>query len=106
MNTPSGPRSARQQFEFLPLEKFGDFEQPVQTGAVKADLDARLWILPRTSLRAKDGLLYDVINRKGEIVERVQFPKDYVLAGFAQGGVLYVVHLNGGKGTLERTTVK
>lgn len=106
MTTPAGPRSARQQFEFLPLDKFGDFEQPVQTGAVKADLDARLWILPRTSLSAKDGLLYDVINRKGEIVERVQFPKDYALAGFGEHGVLYVVHLNGGKGTLERTTVK
>jgi hypothetical protein len=106
MNTPSGPRTARQHFEFLPLDKLGDFEQPVQTGAVKADLEAHLWILPRTSLKAKDGLLYDVINRKGEIIERVQFPKDYVLAGFAEHGVVYVVHLNGGKGTLERTTVK
>lgn len=105
MNTPSGPRTARQQFEFLPPEKFGDYEQPVQTGAVKADLDARLWILPRTSLSAKDGLLYDVINRKGEIVERVQFPKGYALAGFGERGVLYVVRLDGRKGILERTTV-
>lgn len=106
MNTPSGPRTARQQFEFLPPEKFGDYEQPIQTGAVKADLDARLWILPRTSLSAKDGLLYDVINRKGEIVERVQFPKGYALAGFGEGGVVYVVRLDGPKGILERTTVK
>jgi hypothetical protein len=106
MNTPSGPRNARQQFEFLPPERFGDYEQPVQTGAVKADLDGRLWILPRTSLGAKDGLLYDVINRKGEIVERVQFPKGYALAGFGEGGVLYVVRLDGRKGILERTTVK
>lgn len=106
MNTPSGPRTARQQFEFLPPEKFGDYEQPVQTGAVKADLQARLWILPRTSLSAKDGLLYDVIDRKGEIVERVQFPKGYALAGFGDGGVVYVVHMNGAKGILERTTVK
>jgi hypothetical protein len=106
MNTPSGPRTARQQFEFLPPEKFGDFEQPVQTGAVKSDLDARLWTLPKTSLGAKDGLLYDVINRKGEIVERVQFPAGYVLGGFGEHGVLYVIHMNGRKGTLERTTVK
>jgi hypothetical protein len=106
MNTPSGPRTARQQFEFLPPDKFGDYEQPIQTGAVKADLDARLWILPKTSLGAKDGLLYDVINRKGEIVERVQFPAGYVLGGFGEHGVLYVVHITGRKGTLERTTVK
>jgi hypothetical protein len=106
MNTPNGPRTARQQFEFYPLDQFPDYEQPVQTGAVQADRDARLWILPRTSLSAKDGLLYDVINRKGEIVERVQFPKNYALAGFGEKGVVYVVHLDGRKGTLERTTVK
>ncbi len=106
MMTPNGPRSARQQFEFLPPEKFGDYEQPVETGAVKADLDARLWILPRTSLSAKGGLLYDVINRNGEIVERVQFPKGHALAGFGPRGVVYAVHLNGRKGTLVRTTVE
>lgn len=106
MMTPNGPRTARQQYEFLPPERFGDYDQPVATGAVKPDLDARLWILPRTSLGAGDGLLYDVINRKGEIVERVRFPKGYTLAGFGAHGVVYVVHLNGTKGTLERATVK
>jgi hypothetical protein len=106
MNTPMGPRTARQQFEFLPRERFGDYEQPVQTGAVKADLDAHLWILPRTSLGAKDGLLYDVINRKGEIEYRVQFPKDHALAGFGSGGVVYVVRVDGRKAMLGRTTVK
>jgi len=106
MTTPNGPRTARQQFAFLPPEKFGDYDQPIETGAMKADLDARVWILPRTSLAAKDGLLYDVINRKGEIVERVQFPKGYVLAGFGAKGVLYVTRLNGRRGILERTTVK
>jgi hypothetical protein len=106
MMTPSGPRTARQQFEFLPPERFGDYDQPVATGSVKPDLDARLWILPRTSLGAGDGLLYDVINRKGEIVERVRFPKGYTLAGFGARGAVYVVRLDGQKGILERTTVK
>jgi len=101
-----GPRTARQQFEFLPPERFGDYEQPVQTGAVKADLDAHLWILPRTSLGAKGGLLYDVINRKGDIEYRVQFPAGYALAGFGTGGVLYVVRVDGRKAILERTSVK
>jgi len=36
----------------------------------------------------------------------VQFPKDYALAGFGENGVVYVMHLNGRRGTLERTTVK
>lgn len=104
--TPNGPRTLRQQFALLPPEQFPDFVPPVQAGTVKADLDARLWILPRTSLSAKGGLLYDIVNRNGEIVERVQFPPGYVLAGFGAHRMLYVVHITGRKGTLESTTVK
>lgn len=106
IQTPNGPRTGRQQFEFLPNEKFGDYEQPVQTAAMRADRDNRLWILPRTSLSAKDGLLYDVINRKGELEERVQFPQGYVLAGFGEKGVVYIMKLQANRGLLERTTVK
>lgn len=106
INTPNGPRTGRQVFEFLPNDKFGDYEQPVTTAAMRADRDARLWILPRTSLGAKGGLLYDVINRKGELVERVQFPPGYVLAGFGEKGVVYIMKLEKNRGLLERTTVK
>lgn len=106
IQTPNGPRTGRQQFEFLPNEKFGDYEQPVQTAAMRSDRDNHLWILPRTSLSAKGGLLYDVINRKGEIEERVQFPPGYVLAGFGEKGVVYIMKLQANRGLLERTTVK
>lgn len=106
INTPNGPRTGRQLFEFLPPEKFGDYEQPVQTAAMRADRDARLWILPRTSLGGQGGLLYDVINRKGELVERVKFPLGYVLAGFGEKGVVYIMKLEKNRGLLERTTVK
>lgn len=106
INTPNGPRTGRQVFEFLPNDKFGDYEQPVTTAAMRADRDARLWILPRTSLGAKGGLLYDVINRKGELTERVQFPPGYVLAGFGEKGVVYIMKLEKNRGLLERTTVK
>jgi hypothetical protein len=106
IQTPNGPRTGRQQFEFLPNDKFGDYEQPVQTAAMRADRDGRLWILPRTSLAAKGGLLYDVINRNGELTERVQFPPGYVLAGFGEKGVVYVMKLEKNRGLLERTTVK
>jgi hypothetical protein len=50
--------------------------------------------------------LYDVINRKGEIESRVQFPPGYVLAGFGEKGVVYVMKLQGNRGLLERTTVR
>lgn len=107
LNTPSGPRTGRQLFEFLPPDKFGDYEQPVNTAALKADRNAHLWILPRTSASANGGLLYDVVNRKGEIEYRVQMPKGYSLAGFGDNGAVYVVrNVQGLKSIMERTTVK
>jgi hypothetical protein len=48
-------RARTATFEFLPLDKFGDFEQPSQTGALMRRSRRTLWILPRTSLSAKDG---------------------------------------------------
>jgi hypothetical protein len=106
INTPNGPRTARQQYEFFPPERFGDYEQPVQTGAMRPDRNARLWILPRTSRTANGGLLYDVVNRNGEIEERVQFPPGYVLAGFGEKDVVYIMRLKANRGLLERTTIQ
>jgi hypothetical protein len=57
---------------------------------MRADPDNNLWILPTTSAQARGGYLYDVVNRKGEIVERVQFPEGRELAGFGPGGVIYM----------------
>lgn len=84
-----------------------DFYPPVRSGQVRADPEGRVWILPSTSKDAKDGgLLYDVVSREGQIVERVQLPKDRTLVGFGEGGVLYLNWVRApGKATLERAVV-
>jgi hypothetical protein len=83
----------------------GDYEQPITTGAVKADLNARLWIVPHTTAGAQGGVLYDVVNRQGQLVERVQFPKNHALAGFGAKGEVYVLRVDGKNGFLERRMV-
>jgi len=84
-----------------------DFYPPVRSGQVRADPEGRVWILPSTSKDAKDGgLVYDVVNREGQIVERVQLPKDRTLVGFGPGGVVYLNWVRApGKATLERAAV-
>jgi hypothetical protein len=79
----------------VPETEFPDFWPPVDPGALLADLDGHLWILPMTSTNAANGLTYDVVNRNGEIGERVQLPKDYVLVGFGPHGVLYLTRADG-----------
>ena len=106
IQTPDGPVKVSVDFQPLPIDKFPDFEPPINPGSVRADLDGNLWIVPRTTAAAKGGLLYDVVNRKGEIFERVQFPPGVALVGFGPGGVVYLNRVVGNSGFLERAKVR
>ncbi|MEP6766149.1 MAG: hypothetical protein ABJB66_17680, partial [Gemmatimonadaceae bacterium] len=74
-----------------------DFYPAVRSGQVRSDLEGNVWILPSTSMSAKDGLLYDVVNRQGEIIERVQLPKGRTLVGFGPNGLIYMHNVKGPK---------
>jgi len=104
--TADGPRRIKIQFEFVPLNKLPDYEPPIAPGSMKIDLKGNLWIVPRTSAGANGGLLYDVVNRNGEVAERVQFPKGYSLAGFGNGGEVYLLRVAGRVGFLERAAIR
>lgn len=106
MPTPQGPRRMKIQFSFVPLDKLPDYEPAIQPGALKVDPKGNLWIVPRTSAGANGGVLYDVVNRKGEVAERVQFPKGYALAGFGAADEVYLLRVDGKVGFLERAKLK
>ena len=93
--------------EIVDIADLPDYYPPVRQGQVRADFEGNVWILPSTTNDAKDGgLLYDVVNREGTIVERVQLPKDRALVGFGPNGVIYLNWVRApGKSTLERATV-
>lgn len=67
-----------------------DYYPAVRQGQVRADPQGNVWILPSTSTAAKGGLLYDVVNRNGEVVERVQLPSGRTLVGFSKDGAIYM----------------
>jgi len=78
--------------EVVAASDLPDYYPPIRAGSqMRADPDGNLWILPTTSLQAKGGYLYDVVNRKGEIIERVQFPEGRALAGFGPRGTVYML---------------
>ncbi|MEO7997832.1 MAG: hypothetical protein ABI852_10330 [Gemmatimonadaceae bacterium] len=104
--TAEGPRRLKMQFEFVSLDKLPDYEPPVAPGALKVDPKGNLWIVPRTSSGTTGGLLYDVVNRKGEVAERVQFPKGYALAGFGALDEVYLLRVDGKVGFLERAKLR
>src|SRR5262249_57874851 len=84
-----------------------DYDPPIAVGGTLSDRDGNLWILPRKTKLALHGeLVYDVVNSKGELFERVRVPAGRAIAGFDPGGVVYLTTGDLSSGyTLERTTL-
>lgn len=104
---PGGFQMSAPIIEYVPLNEIADYYPAIRPGAAKADLDGNLWILPTTSAQAKAGeLVYDVVNSKGELFQRVRLPAGRSIAGFGRKGVVYLMYREGTTGWyLERTTI-
>ena len=81
-----------------------DYKPAFPPGSTRADADGNLWI--RTSQNVNGIPVYNVVNRKGELIDRVQLPKNRVLAGFGPGGVVYLAVRDGTTAHLEKARVK
>jgi hypothetical protein len=81
-----------------------DYRPAFAPGSTRADTDGNLWI--RTSQHVEGIPVYNVINRKGELIDRVQLPKNRVLAGFGPGGVVYLAVREGSIAHLEKARVR
>lgn len=94
--------------EFVPLKEIADYYPAIRPGAVKADLDGNLWILPTSSAQSKAGeLVYDVVNNQGKLTQRVRLPVGRSIAGFGHNGVVYLMQRDGTTGGwfLERSRI-
>ena len=79
-------------YQNVPMKDIPDYYPAIRAGAVMPDLDNHLWILPTTSAQSKNGeLIYDVVNTKGELFQRVRLPLGRQLAGFGKNGVVYML---------------
>lgn len=67
-----------------------DFRPPFGQNAVRADMDGNLWIRTTPARPAPGGPVYDIVNRDGVLVDRIQVPPGYGLVGFGRGGVVYL----------------
>lgn len=82
---------AQPPMAFVSPSELPDYRPAFSQGAVRADLDGNLWI--RTSAVRTTGVtgpIYDVVNRKGELIDRIQIPSGRQIIGFGHGGVVYM----------------
>lgn len=81
-----------------------DYKPAFLPGSTRVDSEGNLWI--RTTQNVDARPVYDVVNRKGELVDRVQLPANRVLVGFGAGGVAYLAVRDGNTVHLERARVR
>ena len=90
--------------QFVQPQELPDYKPPFFAGQMRADMDGNLWV--RTTKGVAGGSVYDVINSKGELVDRVQVPTGRSILGFGKGGVVYLSAVDGEKRHIERASVK
>jgi hypothetical protein len=71
-------------------EELPDYRPPFFERGVRADADGNLWVRIIPPKPIPGGFLYDIINPKGELVDRLQIPTGYTLVGFGKGRVVYL----------------
>ncbi len=83
-----------------------DYKPVFGTGAIRADMDGRLWVRTIATKATTAGAIYDVIDRTGKLVDRVQVPAESTIAGFGAGNVVYLGVRNATGLHLQRIVVK
>lgn len=87
-----GSPSSMPIFETLTVapSEVPDYPPPFVPRATRVDREGRIWLLERANIGSKAPLVYDVIDRTGQIVDRVQMPPDAAVIGFGPGGSVYL----------------
>ena len=91
---------------FIPANELPDYKPPFFANSTRSDNEGNLWIRTIPTSATAGGPVYDVINRKGEIIERVQVPAGRSIIGFGPGGAVYLLNRDGATATLERASAR
>jgi hypothetical protein len=92
------------QPSFVSASELPDYRPAFNQGAARADEDGNVWVrTSATRAGAVAGVIYDVINGQGALVDRVQLPAGRTIAGFGKGGVVYMVARDKTGTWIERT---
>jgi hypothetical protein len=89
---------------FVEPKDLPDYKPPFIAGATRADADGNLWI--RTTRITNGRAIYDIVNREGKLIDRVQLPAFRIIAGFGPGVVYMGVRDSTGVVHVERARVK
>jgi hypothetical protein len=79
---------------------------PTDRSAVLADGDNNVWIRPIAEPGAPPGEVWWVVNRKGQLIDRVRIPEGRRVVGFGTGGIVFLLRPGPGGSVLEKARVR
>ena len=94
------------KMNFVAPSELPDYKPVFLNGFVRADMDGHVWIRTIPTKAIAGGVVYDVVDRKGELVDRVQIPVGRTISAFGPGGVVYLTTREGNAMKLEKATVR
>ena len=74
----------------VPASELPDYKPVFGQNSLRADMDGRVWLRTIPTKPTPGGAIYDVIDKTGKLVDRVQVPAGTTIAGFGAGGVVYL----------------
>jgi hypothetical protein len=80
-------------FPIVAASELPDYVPPFAPGSVLADERDRIWVQTSASYANVTGAVYDVIDRQGKLVDRVEVPNDRVIVGFAGSDSVFLSSL-------------
>jgi hypothetical protein len=106
----SGPAAAlgggQPNVNFIAPSELPDYKPPFFANSVRADAEGNLWVRTIPTKQIPGGPVYDVINREGKLIDRVQIPVGRTIAGFGPDGAVYLVSRDGSTMTFERARAR
>jgi len=94
------------QMNFVPPTELPDYKPAFFAGSVRADTEGNVWVRTIPTTATPGGPVFDVLNKKGELVERVQIPAGRAIAGFGAGGIVYLTARENDKVFLEAAKIR
>ena len=104
--TPTRSQQMQPTVNFVAPSDLPDYKPPFFANSVRADMEGNLWIRTIPTKAIPGGPVYDVVNRQGGLIERVQVPTGRTIIGFGPGGEVYLVSRSENVTVLERAKIR
>lgn len=94
------------QVSFVAPADLPDYKPAFFGGSARADAQGNLWIRTIPTSAIAGGPVYDVINRQGKLVERVQIPAGRTIIAFGADGAVFLSGRENNVAFVERARVR